>query len=109
DVSTLEAFFKELEFRSLLKTLDRLAGKDGSGSASAPLKAGEQMSMFANERPAVYTPTPTGLNIDVKVIDTSEKLADLVKELNQAKVISFDTETTSTEEMTADLVGISLA
>jgi len=109
DVSTLEAFFKELEFRSLLKTLDRLAGKDGSGTASASLKAGEQMSMFASERQAVYTPTPTGLNIEVKVIDTSEKLSDLVKELNKAKVLSFDTETTSTEEMTADLVGISLS
>jgi len=109
DVSTLEAFFKELEFRSLLKTLDRLAGKDGSGTASAPPKAGGQMSMFANEPQAVYTPTPTSLNIDVKVIDTSEKLSDLVKELNKAKVISFDTETTSTEEMRADLVGISLS
>ena len=107
DVSTLEDFFKELEFRSLLKTLERLSGQDGS--ASAPSKPGEQMSMFANEPQAVYTPTPTGLNIDVKVIDTSEKLSDLVKELNKAKVISFDTETTSTEEMKADLVGISLS
>ena len=39
----------------------------------------------------------------------TEKLADLVKELNKAKVISFDTETTSTEEMKAEIVGISLA
>src|SRR6185436_2789374 len=108
DVSTLESFFKELEFRSLLKTLDRLAGKDGAAAASP--KPGEQMSMFANEPQAVYSPAPTtGLNIDVKVIDTSEKLADLVKELNSAKVSSFDTETTSTEEMTAEIVGISLA
>ena len=29
--------------------------------------------------------------------------------MNKAKVISFDTETTSTEEMRADIVGISLA
>ena len=114
DIPTLEAFFKELEFRSLLKTLDRLSGKDaaavGSSAASAPLKAGEQMSMFANEPQAVYASAPTNnLNIDVKIIDTDEKLADLVKKLNKAKVISFDTETTSTEEMTAEIVGISLA
>src|SRR6266540_414514 len=109
DVSRLESFFKELEFRSLLKTLDRLAGKDGS-TPGAPGKPGEQMSMFANESSAIYMPAPTtGLNIEVKVIDTSEKLADLVKELNKAKVISFDTETTSTEEMKAEIVGISLA
>src|SRR6185295_5223531 len=108
DVSRLEDFFKELEFRSLLKTLDRLSGKDVSATASAAPKAGAQMSMFANEPSAIYTPT-TSLNIEVKVIDTSEKLADLVKELNKAKVISFDTETTSTEEMKAEIVGISLA
>jgi DNA polymerase-1 len=110
DISTLEAFFKELEFRSLLKTLDRLSGKEVTTAASASPKPGEQMSMFANEPQAVYTPTPTNnLNIDVKIIDTDAKLTDLVKKLNQAKVISFDTETTSTEEMTAEIVGISLA
>jgi DNA polymerase I len=108
DIPTLEAFFKELEFRSLLKTLDRLAGKEPV--SSAPLKAGEQMSMFANEPQVVYSPVPTNnLNIEVKIIDADEKLADLVEELNKAKVISFDTETTSTEEMKAEIVGISLA
>jgi DNA polymerase-1 len=110
DLPALEAFFKELEFRSLLKTLDRLAGKEVPAATSAAPKAGEQMSMFANESPAVYAPTPTNtLNIEVKIIDTDEKLAELVKKLNKAKVISFDTETTSTEEMTAEIVGISLA
>ncbi len=42
-------------------------------------------------------------------MDTSAKLASLVKELNKAKVIAFDTETTSTDEMKAVIVGISLA
>src|SRR5215207_1028529 len=107
DIPAIEAIFRDMEFRSLLKTLDRLSGKD---SAAAPLKAGEQISMFVNESPApvVYTPATT-LNIEVKVVDTDKKLADLVKELNKASVISFDTETTSTEEMKAEVVGISLA
>jgi DNA polymerase-1 len=65
DIPTLEAFFKELEFRSLLKTLDRLAGKE-TAAASAPLKAGQQMSMFANEPQAIYSPVPANnLNIEV--------------------------------------------
>src|SRR5215211_3605316 len=107
DIPAIEAIFRDMEFRSLLKTLDRLSGKD---SAAAPLKAGEQISMFVNESPApvVYTPATT-LNIEVKVVDTDKKLADLVKELNKASVISFDTETTSTEEMKAEVVAISLA
>ena len=111
DFPAIEAIFTELEFRSLIKTLDRLAGKPGpiTGAVSSNLKPGEQISMFANESPAVvYTPTKT-LDIEVKIVDTDKKLADLVKELKKAKVISFDTETTSTEEMRAEIVGISLA
>ena len=111
DFPAIEALFTDLEFRSLLKTLDRLAGKPGpiTGAVTSPLKPGEQISMFASEAPAVvYTPVTT-LDIEVKVVDTDEKLTDLVKKLNKAKVISFDTETTSTEEMKAEIVGISLA
>ena len=110
DIPAIEKIFQELEFRSLLKTLDRIAGKDGAAVTSAPLTPGEQMSLFVNEsQPAViYTPTTT-LDIEVKVVDTDKKLADLVKQLNKAKTISFDTETTSTEEMKAEIVGISLA
>jgi len=111
DFPAIESIFKELEFRSLLKTLDRLAGKDASAaiSTSAPLKEGQQMSMFGNEPQQIITAPTTNLDIDVKVIDTDKKLVDLVKELSKASVISFDTETTSTEEMKAEIVGISLA
>ncbi|MGB8984158.1 MAG: DNA polymerase I, partial [Anaerolineales bacterium] len=104
DTSALETLFRELEFRSLLKTLDRLSGKD----TPTPPKAGTQMSMFANE-PQVISAPPAELNIEVKVVDNKKKLDDLVKALNKAQVISFDTETTSTEEMRAEIVGISLA
>ena len=111
DFPAIEAIFTELEFRSLIKTLDRLAGKPGpiTGAVSSPLKPGEQISMFGNETPAVvYTPVKT-LDIEVTIVDTDKKLADLVKQLKKAKIISFDTETTSTEEMKAEIVGISLA
>ena len=110
DYPSIESIFKELEFRSLLKTLERLTGTETAvvAGASAPLKAGQQISMFVNEPQVVYTPT-NNLNIEVKIVDTDKKLVDLVKELNKAKVISFDTETTSTEEMKAEIVGISLS
>ncbi len=107
--SAIEEIFTELEFRSLLKTLDRLAGKDAT-VASAPLKPGEQMNLFAGEAQPAFVHTPaTTLDINVKIIDTAKKLADLIKELDKAEIISFDTETTSTEEMRAEIVGISLA
>ncbi|MEJ2759459.1 MAG: DNA polymerase [Anaerolineales bacterium] len=42
-------------------------------------------------------------------MDTEEALTKLVKELNAAEMIAFDTETTSTDKMQARLVGISLS
>jgi DNA polymerase-1 len=112
DVPAIEAFFKEMEFRTLLKTLEKLTGQSTSASPTPSLapssKAGGQMSMFTNE-PQVISTSTSGVDIEVKIVDTEDKLADLVKALNKAQVISFDTETTSTEEMKADIVGISLA
>ncbi len=112
NVPALEAFFKELEFRTLLKTLEKLTGQSSTNetpSITAPApKPGQQMSMFVNEPKVVYTPK-TESNVKANIVDTAEKLSDLVKVLNKATVISFDTETTSTEEMKADIVGISLA
>ena len=66
------------------------------------------MSLFTNQAPVTVAPKIAS-NITVHIVDTDQKLADLVKTLNNAKVISFDTETTSTQEMKAELVGISLA
>jgi DNA polymerase-1 len=116
DVPAIEAFFKELEFRSLLKALEKLTGQPASEpettvsvSPAAPApKPGQQMSMFATESRVIIAPKIAS-NLTVNIIDTDKKLADLVKTLNKAPVISFDTETTSTEEMRADIVGISLA
>ena len=115
DGSTLEAFFKEMEFRTLVAKVPAISG--GVASASAETKApavktgktkAGQMTMFAEEpKPVAVAIKPS--SIEVVVVDTEDKLKSLVQELNKAKVISFDTETTGTEEMTAELVGISLA
>lgn len=109
DPAKIEAFFNELEFRTLIKTLNRLTGKETpSATEAAPVKSRSgQLSMFVNE-PQVIAPIVKS-NIEVIIVDSDEKLSALAKELNKAKVISFDTETTSTEEMQADIVGISLA
>jgi DNA polymerase-1 len=106
DPAALEAFFQELEFRSLLKKIAELSG--ASPVASPALKPGGQLSLFGDEAPALSV-TETTVDIEVQIVDTPAKLEALVAELNTADVISFDTETTSTSEMQADLVGISLS
>jgi len=117
DIPAITAFFNEMEFRTLLKTLERITGQSASPSpqpsTSQPsaqafsTTSSGQMSMFA-ATPQIIAPKAES-NVTVHIVDTDKKLNDLVKALNKAKIISFDTETTSTEEMRADMVGISFA
>jgi DNA polymerase-1 len=112
DAAKVIAFFEQLEFKSLIKSLEKLTGAPSAPAQAGAqslqtLQAGQQMSMFA-EQPAVYAPKVES-NLETVIVDTKEKLAALVKELNAAKLIAFDTETTSTEEMQASLVGLSLS
>jgi len=106
DPAALEAFFTELEFRSLIKKVAELSGETPSSAPAT--KPGGQLSLFGDEAPTLSAPQST-VDIDVQVVDTLEKLEALAAELTNAKAISFDTETTSTDEMQAELVGISLS
>jgi DNA polymerase-1 len=110
DPDPLEALFRDLEFKSLLTKIPAISGSPSTIESQPKAKgdrAGRQISMFTNQPQIVVAPQPGRL--DVVVVDTAETLEQLSKELAEAKVISFDTETTSTEEVKADLVGISLA
>jgi DNA polymerase I len=110
DPAKIEQVFKELEFRTLTKTLERLTGKSlfASSEASSDKSAGGQLSLFEGEPKAIQIARKAP-SIEVQVVDTSKKLDLLAKTLARSKVISFDTETTSTDEMQAEIVGISLA
>ncbi len=115
DVAKVEALFRELEFRTLIPKVATLRGSrfapQGS-TASAPVKAVQkpgQLSLFgADPAPVIQVPQPAS-DLRVEIVETPEKLNRLVAKLRQAQVIAFDTETTSTEEMQAEVVGISLA
>jgi DNA polymerase-1 len=110
DPTRLEEFFKELEFKTLLAKVPLISGNPSAAEAVAKPgkgKSGQQISMFVNQPQVIPVSQPT--NIEVVIVDSDEKLDALKNELAMAKVISFDTETTSTEETKADIVGISLA
>jgi DNA polymerase-1 len=94
DREQVAALFRELEFRSLL---DRLPGKPDA----APQ---HQLNMFAARPAARAVPDQ-----QVHTVDSRESLQALAKALAGAKQIAFDVETTGTDPMQADLVGISLA
>ena len=96
--------FRELEFRSLMSRLSNVMHILGMTETQ---QASEQLSMFDHKPSEGFVEAST----DTKtiIVDTPEGLEKMVKALNTADVIAFDTETTSTDKMQADLVGISLA
>lgn len=102
----IEAVFRELEFRTLfnrLKVVEQIYGKTDAYQQKQLTFFGEQKSI------QVENTSPPTTRIQTQVVDTPEKLQSLVQRLQDAPRISFDTETTSTDPMRADLVGISLA
>ncbi|MEA3349298.1 MAG: DNA polymerase I [Chloroflexota bacterium] len=101
----VHALFRDLEFRSLLKRLESLEQHYGK---SVP-RPGQQLSLFEAEAEVVKQTAPQAGHIQVRIVDTLEALDDLVKRLDTAQMIAFDTETTSTDQMQAKLVGISLS
>jgi DNA polymerase-1 len=83
DLERLRALLEELEFRSLLQEL-----------ALAP---------------TVPPPAHRAPTLALEIVLTEEQLDALIERLQSAPEISLDTETTSEDAMTAELVGISLA
>ena len=106
DPANVEKLFRELEFRTLIP---KLAVFRKSGNGAAARQGAGQMTMFAEAAGAGTVASRQKSSFAVKVVDSEAKLKKLASELKKADVISFDTETTSTEEMEAQLVGISLA
>ena len=103
----VEALFRELEFRSLIEKLKKMTG----ATAAAPAGT-QQLNLFGEEPLQVSETRPlysSESKLKTRVVDSLAGLESLEKTLKAASVISFDTETTSTDEMTASLVGISLA
>jgi DNA polymerase-1 len=99
--------FRELEFRSLAKRLVDLGKQYGKVEKDAV-----QITMFMDQQD-LDSSTPEenkhGDIFNVINVNSIESLNHLVSSMENSKRIAFDTETTSTDEMDADLVGISIA
>jgi len=113
DPAKVEALFRELEFRSLVDKLKKLTGGVTPVGTQQLSLLGEEMFKVRETRPRRRPEPAEGSHAESRlntiIVDSPTGLESLVAALNAASVISFDTETTSTDEMTAGLVGISLA
>jgi DNA polymerase I len=103
DAEKVAELFRELEFRSLS---DRLRKVQPQASASA----NQQLSLFtlAEDTPT-SAPIENNTDIQTVIVQDESTLQALVETLNKAAAISFDVESTSVDQMAANLVGIALA
>jgi DNA polymerase-1 len=95
DRDAVAEHFRQLEFRSLLTRL-QVGPVEGAGK--------QQLPLFVSAAPSAPPPGSA-----CWVVSSAEDLERLERQLDEAHVLSIDTETTSTDPMTASLVGISLA
>lgn len=101
EFKAVETIFKELEFRTLLGRLRDLERQRGEFGPS------EQLSLFGE--PVEKVGKLSLSTIETILVDSQEKLDQLIDDLKNSKWLSFDTETTDVDPNRANLVGISLA
>jgi len=112
--AAVEALFRQLEFRNLVARIQKTADRQQNPLTAAP--PAQQLALFGQPVTRIGIPAApqrfdalAGGQRTVKVVDTPAALAELQARLDQAEQIAFDTETTSTDALRAELVGISLA
>ena len=137
NLTTLKQIFDELEFRSLYDRVttrlgspqvetnqDLFAGtlfattsptpskQNGGATKKEPIQ-GDLFAINTGNSPIVAENSNLrALNqseIDYQLIDTEEKRKEIIEKLLSAKILALDTETTGTEPMMADLVGMSFS
>lgn len=99
DKKKVEELFRELEFNSSFTQLSRIAVRMPE----------EQMALF---NVAAEPPVPAedeGELVPTTIVQDEAGLEAMLAVLNSAEAIAFDVETDSTEQISAKLVGISLA
>ena len=109
DREEVRKLFSELEFRSLLS---RVLG-EGKKSARSVQIEGDLFAVNPTEDTEVQKKTNLrGLNSvahTYKLVENKEEMRELSQKFLSAKTLSLDTETTGTDAMTAELVGLSFA
>jgi DNA polymerase-1 len=109
--------FRELEFRSLY---NRIPGGPPAAAEAVQLSMFETAAEATLSAPSGPQPqpggatqapagrAPSGDTTDYRIVTTAEALADLASRLRAAGRFTFDVETTSTDAVTADLVGLAI-
>lgn len=109
DAAELRRIFAELEFKTLA---DRFLNKTENNKKNTQL----QLDLFAENAPeGTEAPEKSSLRTltdtphTYKLVDTEEEMREIFDFFMTKKILSLDTETTSTDAINAELVGLSFA
>lgn len=121
DIEEVIKIFEDLEFRNMISNFQKTYNiiseneKETQTLASSKTKANGQRSLFdlSDQQPEINESShwKTIENTDhlYQLMETNMSIKLLVDKLLKQKIVSFDTETTSTNSMVAELVGISFS
>lgn len=109
----LRKIFEELEFRTLIDRILKSEKKTAVSTSPTSSSQGDLFGFFASEstddsKNSILQSLEM-LKYDYQLIDTEEKRADFLQNILTKDFFSFDTETTGTEPITAELVGMSFS
>lgn len=119
DEDTLRKIFEELEFRTLMERIFKKESSPASPIAgtlfnqeNGPVQGNlfeEFTPDHTNEEKKSNLESLNSLSYDYQLIDTEEKRNEIVKKLLTSEILALDTETTGTDPMDAELVGMSFS
>ena len=110
DEEELRKIFQELELRTLLERIFKEKPKE---TPAATPGQGDLFGFFTPETTSEPEKTNLAtlhtLNCNYQLVDNEEKLSQLLQNIVTQSVLSLDTETTSTDPIRAELVGMSFS
>uniref|UniRef100_UPI00307AB776 DNA polymerase I n=1 Tax=Phocaeicola coprophilus TaxID=387090 RepID=UPI00307AB776 len=110
DEEELRKIFQELEFRTLLERIFKEKPKE---TPAATPGQGDLFGFFTPETTSEPEKTNLAtlhtLNCNYQLVDNEEKSSQLLQNIVTQSVLSLDTETTSTDPIRAELVGMSFS
>ena len=119
DEDTLRKIFEELEFRTLMERIFKKESSPASPIAgtlfnqeNGPVQGNlfeEFTPDHTNEEKKSNLESLNSLSYDYQLIDTEEKRNEIIKKLLTSEIFALDTETTGTDPMDAELVGMSFS
>ena len=108
-VDRLRALYERYEFKPWLRELGNESGEEDVAGRLAAAAARDDAGRRFDERASLPPPTANAPAVAYETVLAAADLDRWLAAIGTAPIVSIDTETTSTDPMTAEIVGLSFA